>query len=217
MDACMYRFSSVQSHLFWSLIGSWTLKIPSLTHHSMWKAIPEPLLTTTCVRPSGHRSPPLGRVTSSCSDYLHADVSNGGDLSLHQQEVAGGQLVTMSLVPGTVDSDVALECVCVALFYCHLCCPSLLPTGKVWSLDGSWGLCASRLNWEKEKKKWRAVQFSSFPFQFSSGQSHLFLSPIRARTLKMPVPYSPPNVGVYTWTPLHQPLLFGRRGTDHLP
>ena len=22
---------------------------------------------------------------------------------------------------------------------------------------------------------------------------------------------------IYTWTPFHQPLLFGRRGTDHLP
>ena len=44
----------------------------------------------------------------SCPNYLHADVSNGRDLSLHQQEVTNG-LVTMSLVPGTVDSDVALE------------------------------------------------------------------------------------------------------------
>jgi len=60
---------------------------------------------------------------------LHADVSDGGDLSLHQQEVTGGQLVTMSLVPGTADSDVALEC--------HLCCPPSLPTGKVSTLDNS--------------------------------------------------------------------------------
>ena len=30
--------------------------------------------------------------------------------------------------------------------------------------------------------------------------SHLFSSPIGARTLKMPVPYSPPNVGAYTRT-----------------
>ena len=36
---------------------------------------------------------------------LPADVSNGKDVSCHQQEVADGQLVTMSLVPGTVDSD----------------------------------------------------------------------------------------------------------------
>jgi len=26
----------------------------------------------------------------------------------------------------------------------------------------------------------------------------------------MPVPYSPPSVGVYTRTPSHQPLVFGR-------
>jgi len=65
--------------------------------------------------------------------------------SLHQQEVTGGQLVTISLVPGTVDSDVASEC--------HLCCPSLLPTEKVSSVDSSWGLCASRLNWKKEKRE----------------------------------------------------------------
>ena len=31
--------------------------------------------------------------------------------------------------------------------------------------------------------------------------SHLFLIPIGARTLKMHVPYSPPNVGAYTRTP----------------
>ena len=43
----------------------------------------------------------------------------GGDLSLHQQEVTGGQLVTMSLVPGAVDSDVASEC--------HLYCLPPLP------------------------------------------------------------------------------------------
>ena len=48
---------------------------------------------------------------SSCPNYLHADVSDGEDLSRHQQEVTVGQLVTMSLVPGTVDSDVALECI----------------------------------------------------------------------------------------------------------
>jgi len=53
--------------------------------------------------------------------------------------------------------------------------------------------------------------------QFSSVQSHLFLSLIKAQTLKMPVPYSPPSVGVYTRTPSQQPLVFGRRGTDHLP
>ena len=41
---------------------------------------------------------------SSCPNYLHADVSDGEDLSRHQQEVTGGQLVTMSLVPGAVRS-----------------------------------------------------------------------------------------------------------------
>jgi len=50
-----------------------------------------------------------------------------------------------------------------------------------------------------------------------SVQSHLFLSPTGVRTLKIPVPYLPSNVGSYTQTPSHQPLVFGRRGTDHLP
>jgi len=54
----------------------------------------------------------------------------------------------------------------------------------------------------------------SFSVQFNS---HLFLSPIGARTLKMPVPYSPPNAVAYTRTPSHQPLVFGRKGIDHLP
>jgi len=39
--------------------------------------------------------------------------------------------------------------------------------------------------------------------QLSSVKSHLFLSPIGARTLKMPVPYPPPNVEAYTQTPSH--------------
>jgi hypothetical protein len=82
---------------------------------------------------------------SSCPNYLHADVSDGEDLSRHQQEVTGGQLVTMSLVPGTVHSDVTSEC--------HLCCPPRLLTEEVSSVDGSWGLCASRLNWKKKKRK----------------------------------------------------------------
>ena len=64
---------------------------------------------------------------SSYPNYLHADVSDGEDLSRHQQEVTGGQLVTMSLVPGTVDSNVTLEC--------HLCCPPPLPTEEVSSVD----------------------------------------------------------------------------------
>ena len=52
---------------------------------------------------------------------------------------------------------------------------------------------------------------------FSSVQSHVFRSLIGVRTLEMPVPYPPPKEGVYTRTSSHQPLLFGRRGTDHLP
>jgi len=40
---------------------------------------------------------------SSCPNYLHADVSDGKDVSCHQQEVTDEQLVTLSLVPGTVD------------------------------------------------------------------------------------------------------------------
>jgi len=56
-------------------------------------------------------------------------VSDGEDLSRHQQEVTSGQLVTMSLVPGTVDSDVTSEC--------HLCYPPPLPTEEVSSVDGS--------------------------------------------------------------------------------
>jgi len=66
---------------------------------------------------------------SLCPDYLHADVSDGQDVSRHQQEVTDGQLVTTSLVPGTVDSDVASEC--------HLCCPPPLPTEKVSSVASS--------------------------------------------------------------------------------
>jgi len=66
-------------------------------------------------------------MVSSCPNHLHADVSDGQDVSRHQQEATGGQLVTMSLVPSTVDSDVSLEC--------HLCCPPPLPTEKVSFVD----------------------------------------------------------------------------------
>ena len=65
---------------------------------------------------------------SSCPNYLHADVSDGEDLSRYQQEETEGRLVTTSLVPGTVDSDVTSDC--------HLCCPPPIPTGTVFSLDG---------------------------------------------------------------------------------
>ena len=66
---------------------------------------------------------------SSCPNYLHADVSDGEDLSRYQQEEIEGRLVTTSLVPGTVDSDVTSEC--------HLCNPPPLPTEEVSSVDGS--------------------------------------------------------------------------------
>ena len=66
---------------------------------------------------------------SSYPDYLHADVSDGKDVSCHQQEVTDRQLVTMSLVPDTVDSDVASEC--------HLCSPPPLPTEEESSVDNS--------------------------------------------------------------------------------
>jgi len=82
---------------------------------------------------------------SSYPNYLHAHVSDGEDLSRHQQEVTGGQLVTMSLVPGTVDSNVTSEY--------HLHYPPPLPTEVVSSVDGRWGLCVSRLNWKKKKRK----------------------------------------------------------------
>jgi len=83
---------------------------------------------------------------SSCPNYLHADVSDGEDLSHHQHEVTGGKLVTMSLVPGTVDSNVALEC--------HLCCPHPLPTeedsGPPWTAPEA--LCLET-ELKKEKRK----------------------------------------------------------------
>jgi len=43
------------------------------------------------------------------------------------------------------------------------------------------------------------------------------LNPLRLPRAQMPVPYLRPNVGVYTRTPSHQPLVFSRRVTDHLP
>ena len=77
----------------------------------------------------GDRISPLGRMISSCPNYLYADVSDDKDVSCHQQEVTDGQLVTMSLVSSTVDSTVASEC--------RLCCPPPLPTEKVSSVDSS--------------------------------------------------------------------------------
>jgi len=46
---------------------------------------------------------------SSCPNYLHADVNDGKDVSRHQQEVTDGQLVTLSLVPGTVPPPLPTE------------------------------------------------------------------------------------------------------------
>jgi len=66
---------------------------------------------------------------SLCPNYLHAYVSDSQDVSRHQQEVTEGQLVTLSLVPGTVDSNVSSQC--------HLGCPPPLPTEKVSSVDNS--------------------------------------------------------------------------------
>ena len=53
---------------------------------------------TTCVLPQGHRSSPLGRMISSYPNYLHADVSDGEDLSRHQQEEEEGTGVTSDVV-----------------------------------------------------------------------------------------------------------------------
>ena len=85
-------------------------------------------------------------MNSSWPDYLHADASDGGDLSFHQQEVTDEQLVTESLVPGTVDSDVALEC--------HLC--SFTYGEGVLRGQQLRALCLET-ELEKEKKK-RCVQ-----------------------------------------------------------
>jgi len=98
----------------------------------------------------------------SCPNYLHADVNDGKDLSLHQPEVTGGQLVTMSLLPGTVDSDVATEC--------HLSCPSPLHTEGV--LRGQ-QLRALRLETELEKRKKKTGV--SMPLSVPLGKS-FFLS-----------------------------------------
>ena len=95
----------------------------------MWEPIPRPLLTNhPCLAVRA-------QIISLRSDDLivpklpRADVSDGQDVSRHQQEVTEGQLVTMSLVSGTVDSDVVSEC--------HLCCPPPLPTEEVSSVDSS--------------------------------------------------------------------------------
>jgi len=45
----------------------------------------------------------------------------------------------------------------------------------------------------------------SWCWTISSVQSHLFLNPIGAQTLKLPIFYSPPNLWAYTRTPSHNP------------
>jgi len=82
---------------------------------------------------------------SSCPNYLHADVSDGEDLSRYQQEVTGRQLVTMSLVPSTVDSNVALEC--------HLCCLPLFTYGEGVLLGQQLRVLCLETELEKRKKK----------------------------------------------------------------
>jgi len=83
------------------------------------------------------RSPPLSRMISSCPIYLHTDVSDGlgGDLSLHQPEVTDGQLVTMSLVPGTVVSDVASKSECQR---CYHWAQFLSPFSDIWAQKSAW-------------------------------------------------------------------------------
>jgi len=61
--------------------------------------------------------------------HLYVDVSDDQDVSRHQEEVTDGLLVMMSLVPGTVDSNVTSEY--------HLCGPPPLPTEEVSSVDRS--------------------------------------------------------------------------------
>jgi len=80
-------------------------------------------------------------------------------------------------------------------------------TSHIHATRSPWALFLANMGLTHFTTKNDSVQFNS----------HLFLSPIRARTLKMPVPYPPPNVGAYTRTPSHQPLVFGRKGIDHLP
>ena len=125
------------------------LRLPRAPRLPMSKSIPGLLRATTRARPYGHRSSPLGRMISSCPNCLHADVSGGEDLSRHQQEVTGGQLVTMSLVPGTVDSGVTSEC--------HLCCSRSLPGEGVLVGQQLRALC---LETELEKRKKENLRLS---------------------------------------------------------
>jgi len=105
----------------------------------------DPFSPTTRVRPYRYRSSHGGRMISSCPNYLHADVSDGEDLSRHQQEDTGGQRVTMSLVPGTVDSNASSEC--------HLCCTPPLPTEELSILGRQVRTLCLETELEKSKKK----------------------------------------------------------------
>jgi len=85
--------SSVQfSFIFKSFWGPDPCPLPASQCGSLY---PDPFLPTTPVRLSGHRSSPLGQMIFSCPNCLHANVSDGKDVSHHQQEVTDGQLVTM--------------------------------------------------------------------------------------------------------------------------
>jgi len=90
---------------------------------------------------------------ASCPNYLHADVSDGEDLSRHHQEVTGGQLVTMSLVPGTVYSDLVCHPFSVNLVACWNKTRKTILRLLCWEGSKPSGLCASRLNWKKRIKR----------------------------------------------------------------
>ena len=137
----VFQFSSVQSHLFLSPIGARTLKMP----------VPyTPPSVGAYTRTPSHNHPCWEwQIISLRSDDLAQTtcmwmwVMMKTCLAINRRWLVGN--LSRWVLPGTVDSNVVSEC--------HLCCPPPLPTGKVSSLDGSWGLCASRLNWKKEKTK----------------------------------------------------------------
>jgi len=121
---------SVQSHLFSSPTGAQTLMVPvpyPPPSVEGYTRIPSqrPLLLDR--KGSDH----LPRSGDLVVPRLSACGCEGWGrlVSPHQQQATGGQLVTVSLVPGTGDSDVALEC--------HLYCPPPWSTGKMSSVDGS--------------------------------------------------------------------------------
>jgi len=90
----------------------------------MWEPIPRPLLTN-----HSRLAVRVQIISLKLDGLVVPKLPACKDVSCHQQEVTDGQLVTMSLVPGTVDSDVASEC--------HLFWPPPLPTEKVSSVDKS--------------------------------------------------------------------------------